>query len=352
MTAFGAGSTNVNEVMNTVIAEGIQYFLLSYQCTWPGTASPTYVPLQDTGIFVYEIIDPGDATKDLFTRITDIPDFFEYANTRAGAILAGSNFWRSAVASLSYTNFATANAAKTAMHDRIDALCQDFSAYSLQFSTLPAGNLGQYPLGIAPNTAVDQLADTYYTAFEDYLLAYNGDPISTGWQALLDDYAKKDALAAVWGPIATQLAVAKAATAYAYQYFYAFVNSASDGSNAAWYLIETDPTHGFPADVPDWNTFEARRALEEGIHAAKVLADKIAIDGYSTAASSAYSGSGGALEARTLANTVLQAKLDTLTTLRAAAVAAHAAVISACPTFENPRGYDDTTDLPPLPIMP
>jgi hypothetical protein len=345
MPSFGAGSTFVNEVMNTVIAEGIQYFRMSYQCTWPGNViiTPPYTPLQDTGLFVYEIIDPGDPTKDLFTRITDIPDFFEYANTRAGAILAGSNFWRSAVATLTYTNFATANAAKIAMHDRIDALCQDFSTYSLQFSTLPAGNQGQYPLGIAPNTAVDQLADTYYTAFEDYLLAYNGDPIATGWQALLDDYAKKDALATVLGPIATQLAVAKAAMDYACLNYHAFVGP-SDGSNAAWY-------YALAGGATPSAIFVNRLAEEDTIRAAKVCNDAGTVSGYSTAANGAYT---AALGVRTTANTTLQAKHDTLATLYTAVGVANAAVLAACPTFEYPRGYDitDPTEFPPVPIMP
>lgn len=352
MTDFGAGSTKINEVMNTVVAEGIQYFRLFYQCTDPGTASPVYVPLQDTGVFVYEIIDPGDTTKDLFTRITDIPDFAEYSNNRNTAILSGSNFWRSSTAALSYTDFATANAAKNAMHDRLDTLCQDFSTYSLQFLTLPAGNTGKYPLAVIPNTVVDQLADAYYTAYEAYLASMNGDPLGTppidGWQYLLDNYNFKDALVTLKATAKTTADALSASLTYACQYYHAFVMDASDGSNAKWFLMQTDPAGAHPADAADWAAFDSRRNNEDTGRATKICADAAAAAIAAGLAGAEYN---TALADRLTANTTLQAKHDALVILNAAVTTAHTAVLTACPAFEDPRGYD-IADLPPVPAMP
>lgn len=348
MTDFGNGTTKVNEIANTVVVEKVQYFKLLYQCTHPGIASPTYVPLQDTGIFLYEIVDPASVTKDVFTRVVDVPDFSEYPNNRNTAIALGSNFWRNSTAALSYTDFSVANAAKTTMHDRIDALCQDFSAYSLQFLTPVGGNTGKYPLDVVADPVVDQLADVYYAAYEDYLESLSGaspgaSPSPAGWQSLWDDYQLKNSLVTEKATAKTTAEATYTSLSYAYQYYHDFVKNVSDSSNAYWYYGIVAGHHPTEDAV-----FAARRTEEDTVHAAKVYADASAANTAAIAAAGAYT---TALQNRLTSYTTLQTKHDALSTLRTAVTTAHAAVIAACPAFEDPRGYD-ITELPALPTMP
>lgn len=337
------GTKIVNERMYAVIEEGVQYYVLQYNCIFTGTG-PTPTPLPDTGVFLYEIVDPADADTDLFTRVVDIGDFSEYANSRATALLNGDNFWRSADAYKRYSDFNVALAAKSAFHDRLDTLVTDYENYSVDFVTPPAGDDIYYPQGTTPSTTIDQLADAYYTAYEDYLLAIDGpSPTYTGgWMDKLAAYNAANADVAVKASLLSASEWAAAALDYACDHYSAFVGPTDGVSNAAWYYGVTGC-----AAAPDRAAFAARRALEV-TYAGVVCADSGTAAGNVTAAQNAYNGS---LSTRTTKYTDLRSLNDQIKTLNTAVGTAYTALTSACPTFVEPRGYEFAS-LPAVPTMP
>ena len=150
---------------------GTPYYRLDVSCLNPGD-------LPDAGLFVLEIMDPGDPTADVLARITAVVDFNDYTTSREAAVGAGDSMWRSSTMSMLYEDLETADNAKTAVYDSLNALAD---AYDEMVSRFTTSVTAEFP--IATDSQLRELVTTYATkvaAREDMEAA-----VSTAQVALL-----------------------------------------------------------------------------------------------------------------------------------------------------------------------
>jgi hypothetical protein len=293
------------------------------------------------GIFLMEILETADPLLDTLARVVDAADFPIYPSTRNAAVIAGHDFWRATSLTIQYTDVDTAIAAKKTLRDRIDTMVNDYRAYNTDFYT--AGSDVDYPRTVAPDTQIEILADTYYTAFEDYVTALNDE--TSGWATKLAAYNAQSAVTTEASARMTRANTAYSAINTAYGYYYNFAKNISDGiSNAQWYYNAVFAAYpGFGSNA----AFLARIATEQ-TYLATVIAARGAANAEVVNAGGAYS---TAMSDASTLYASLSTLLDQLTTKRTAATSANALLVAACPTFTYARGYDITT-LPPLPTLP
>ena len=153
--------TKIESTRDVVNREGEQQFRIITVCTDRGD-------LPDIGLFVKEIIDADDHTQDSFVRIVDIVDFQEYLADRTDAIHAGALYWRDYILSKYYTDVEVADAAKTAISDRVNDLTQQYNTFTTTFEQDPAEELS-FPT--EEDTAIQATKTAYSTAYTAYTAA-------------------------------------------------------------------------------------------------------------------------------------------------------------------------------------
>lgn len=149
--------TTIESSRNVVLIDGEQQFRIVTVCTAKGD-------LPDPGIFVHQIMDSDDPAEDEFIRVAEIVDFDEYLDDRVAAVAAGAEYWRSYTLTKFYTDIEVANAAKTAIQDRVDELVSGYQTYVNSFLT--SSEVVDLPTGQA--TLLESLNNAYNTAYDDY----------------------------------------------------------------------------------------------------------------------------------------------------------------------------------------
>lgn len=154
-------STVLREDRTVLHIDGVPLYQVSVVCSDKGT-------LPDTGIFLYQIVDPNDPLQDVFVRISEVADFTAtdaYLPNRTNAILRGDTLWRSAVLSKTYDDINVANAAVKSIFDRVNTVINDYATYTNEFAGIDV----QVYLPTTDPTQVEALK----TAYDDAYTAYN-----------------------------------------------------------------------------------------------------------------------------------------------------------------------------------
>ena len=153
--------TKIESTRSAVIRDDEQEFRIITVCTDRGD-------LPDVGLFVKEIIDADDHTQDSFVRVVDIVDFETYLADRTDAIHAGSTYWRDYLLTKYYTDVEVANAAKTAIGDRVNDLTQQYDTFTTSFEQDPAEELS-FPT--EEETVIEATKTAYSAAYVAYIAA-------------------------------------------------------------------------------------------------------------------------------------------------------------------------------------
>lgn len=115
--------------------------------------------LPHPNIFVYQILDPLDTTRDTFVRVGTPYDLENIPLTRTAAIVASQEYFLSSTLQRRYSDLNTAVQAKDAVRSRIDNSVQAWQTYSTDFSGTETFN---HPTAEA--TYEQQLKDDYVDA--------------------------------------------------------------------------------------------------------------------------------------------------------------------------------------------
>lgn len=169
--------TKIESTRNVVIRDDEQQFRIITVCTDRGD-------LPDGGLFVKEIIDADDHTQDSFVRVVDIIDFETYLADRTDAIHAGATYWRDYLLSKYYTDVEVANAAKTAIGDRVNDLTQQYDIFVTSFEQDPAEELS-FPT--EEDTAIQATKNAYSAAYLAYTAADAAKTTATADKATAED---------------------------------------------------------------------------------------------------------------------------------------------------------------------
>jgi len=130
--------TQVNQTRKAVIVEGTSKYSITTTCTVAGT-------LQDTHIFLLDIITDTDPKDDILNRVIEIADLTTYPTDRDLAVAQNTGAWRSSSVTLIYSDVATANAAWKEFSNRINTLVKNTDVYYIEFETITEGQLITYP---------------------------------------------------------------------------------------------------------------------------------------------------------------------------------------------------------------
>lgn len=152
--------TVVQQTRNAVFVDGVPMFRILANCTVQGD-------LPDTGLFVYEIVDTLDAQQDVFVRVAEIADLSPtdgFLSDRTSAVMAGAQYWRSYSLTKYYDSIDVADAAVTALFDRINALTNDYNAYTASF--VVSNEDTSFPTD--DPSYVAELKTTYDTSLDEY----------------------------------------------------------------------------------------------------------------------------------------------------------------------------------------
>lgn len=152
--------TQLDSSRNKVSIDSVQWFRIVTVCIAKGD-------LPDPGLFVYQIHDSDDPAKDAFVRVSEIVDFDLFSDDRPTAVAAGDEYWRSYLLTKFYTNIQVADAAKTAIPDRVDELATDYNLYIDDFET--SSEIVNLPSG--EDTLLQSLNADYNTAYVNYVNA-------------------------------------------------------------------------------------------------------------------------------------------------------------------------------------
>jgi hypothetical protein len=155
-------TTQVSSERDVVMRDGTQQYRIITICTDRGD-------LPDTGVFLMEIVDEGDASSDTFTRVVSIIDFTEYSNDRSAAVAAGASYWRNYAFTKYYADVDVAVAAATAIQDRLNELATDYATYEDDFTT--GGTPETFSVPTSDPTYVASLKTAYDTAYTAYQTA-------------------------------------------------------------------------------------------------------------------------------------------------------------------------------------
>lgn len=155
-------STQVSSQREVVMRDGTQQYRIITICTNRGD-------LPDSGVFLMEIVDEGDASQDEFVRIASIVDFTEYSNDRSTAVSAGASYWRNYALTKYYDDVDVAVAAVTAIKDRLNELTTAYATYEDDFKAISPAETYSVP-SVDP-TYLDTLKTAYNTAYTAYQTA-------------------------------------------------------------------------------------------------------------------------------------------------------------------------------------
>jgi hypothetical protein len=144
--------------------------------------------LPHANIFVYQILDELDTTRDTFVRLGNPYDLENIGTTRAVAIADDQEFFLASTLQVRYTDLNTAVQAKDAVRSRIDNSVNAWRTYSVDFSGSDTVN---HPTAEA--TYEQQLKDDYETA-KDARVAADVDLAAADLALTLAQDAAQDAV--------------------------------------------------------------------------------------------------------------------------------------------------------------
>jgi len=257
-------ATHVHIEGNIVEVDGVANYHLYAACTNKGG-------LPDTRIFLWEIFDPADVSKDVFKRVLQVADMdadVGYQPTRDLAIQAGQVFWRSGTLNKYYTDVEVAVQAKQVLQDEVNRLTTEYADYQSGFETIPADNDRVYP--IAQDSIVEALITTYDAAYSDYEDALTAQTAAAlALTATQDDYDTVSFWSSKQIALETALRRLEDEMADARDYFSTFVGGTSPGAefDAIWFEAKIQGlVNSHPGDL-DWEPaqdfiydFEGQRA--------------------------------------------------------------------------------------------
>lgn len=145
--------TQVVMERKAAIVSGAAKYIINATCTVAGT-------LQDTAIFLLNIVTPDDPKDDTFNRVIEIADMTTYGTSRDVAIVNSEELWRSNSATLTYDDIETANAAWKELSSRINALITNYDSFLTEYETFEGGDIIIYPT--ADESAKKALEDAFY----------------------------------------------------------------------------------------------------------------------------------------------------------------------------------------------
>jgi hypothetical protein len=119
-------------------------------------------PLPDPCVFVMEVVDPLDATKDTLTRVAQVADYFAYPSLRTSAVYNTVGFYRSPGVTTSYADLSLATDAAQAYRDRVNQLVSDWMTYEYKFKHTAPG--AAYDMPTADLSGIAQLVGAWQTA--------------------------------------------------------------------------------------------------------------------------------------------------------------------------------------------
>jgi len=122
-------------------------------------------PLDDTGVFVFQIFNSRNALADIFQRVSEVIDMETYVNDRDEAIANGDEYWRSSTYTLEFDNVDVAVAGVQTVSDRVNTLVNAYVAYQESFETSPDETL-YFPT--TEPTVIESRKTDYTTAVSDY----------------------------------------------------------------------------------------------------------------------------------------------------------------------------------------
>lgn len=96
--------------------------------------------LPDYGVFLVQVADPEDPTKDVLARVITVPDFFTYPSLRTASVGAGLEYYRSSTWTAFYEDLSLATAGAKSFKDRVNKLVQDWMTYEYNFEYGPPGD--------------------------------------------------------------------------------------------------------------------------------------------------------------------------------------------------------------------
>jgi hypothetical protein len=136
-----------------VVVSGTAQYTIKTTCTVAGT-------LQDTAIFLLNIVTPDDPKDDTFNRVVEIADSLTYVTNRDTAIVNSDELWRASSTTLTYDDIETANAAWKELSSRINALTANYDAFLTEYETFEGGDIIIYPT--VDESAKQGLKDAFY----------------------------------------------------------------------------------------------------------------------------------------------------------------------------------------------
>ncbi len=154
--------TQVIQQRLTQVVSGVTQYSIVTTCTVPGT-------LQDTGIFLLDIITPADPKDDVLKRVIGVADVSVYGTNRDTEVALNSGSWRSSSFTLTYTDITVANSAKDDLNARITALVNKYDEYLQEFATNDGGVVISFPT--ADLSIQTELKNAYYEANENVTTA-------------------------------------------------------------------------------------------------------------------------------------------------------------------------------------
>lgn len=124
-------------------------------------------PLDDKGVFVFQIFNTRNALADIFQRVCVVVDVETYVDDRDEAIANGDEYWRGSVYTLEFGDIEVAVAAVRTISDRVNTLVNDFVAYQTSFET-PSPDHETLSFPTAEPTIIEERKADYATAVSEY----------------------------------------------------------------------------------------------------------------------------------------------------------------------------------------
>lgn len=124
-------------------------------------------PLEDTGVFVFQIFNSRNPLGDIFQRVATVTDLEMYDNDRDVAIARGDEYWRNDNHILEFDDVEVATAAVRTLSDRVNTLVNNYTTYKTDFETDPSGETLNFP------TSDPTIIDERKAEYEDAVTAFN-----------------------------------------------------------------------------------------------------------------------------------------------------------------------------------
>jgi hypothetical protein len=124
-------------------------------------------PLNDKGVFVFQIFNTRNALADIFQRVAEVVDVETYVDDRDLAVSNGDEYWRTSSHTLTFDDVEVATAAVRTISDRVNTLVNDFVTYQTDFETTPPDHETlNFPT--AEPTIINERKEEYEDSVTDY----------------------------------------------------------------------------------------------------------------------------------------------------------------------------------------